>query len=54
VLLIGVLQSSLRLANVSSDAINIVTGALLVVSVLAPQFLVWFRRFRPANRMTRK
>jgi rhamnose transport system permease protein len=54
VLLIGVLQSSLRLANVSSDAINIITGALLIVSVLAPHFLVWFRRWRPASRTTRK
>lgn len=54
VLLIGVLQSSLRLANVSSDAINIITGALLIISVLGPQFLVWFRRWRPVNRTTRK
>ena len=54
VLLIGVLQSALRLANVSSDAINIITGTLLIVSVLAPQFLVWFRRLRPSNRKTRE
>lgn len=47
VLLLGVLQSALRLANVSSDAINIITGALLVVSVLSPRFPVWFRRLRP-------
>ncbi|WP_349898983.1 ABC transporter permease [Parafrigoribacterium soli] len=54
VLLIGVLQSSLRLANVSSDAINIITGALLIASVLAPQFLVWFRRLRPRSHPARK
>ncbi|MDY7529621.1 ABC transporter permease [Cryobacterium sp. MDB1-18-2] len=51
VLLIGVLQSALRLANVSSDVINIITGALLILSVLSPRFLSWFRslRFRRAT-----
>ena len=46
VLLIGVLQSALRLANVSSDAINIITGVLLIVSVLSPRVLAWFRTRR--------
>jgi rhamnose transport system permease protein len=54
VLLIGVLQSALRLANVSSDEINIITGALLIVSVLSPRILAWFRRIRPPRSRQRK
>ena len=54
VLLIGVLQSALRLANVSSDAINIIIGALLVVSVLSPRILAWARRLRPSATRQRK
>jgi rhamnose transport system permease protein len=46
VLLLGVLQSALRLANVSSDSINIITGALLILSVLSPRFLPWYRSLR--------
>lgn len=53
VLLIGVLQSALRLANVSSDAINIITGALLVISVLSPRILGWFSARRAASRRSR-
>jgi rhamnose transport system permease protein len=54
VLLIGVLQSALRLANVSSDAINIITGALLIISVLSPRILAWFKRLLPAKSVQRK
>ena len=54
VLLIGVLQSALRLANVSSDAINIIIGALLILSVLSPRILAWARRFRPSAAGQRK
>ncbi|MCU1513068.1 MAG: ATPase [Microbacteriaceae bacterium] len=54
VLLIGVLQSALRLANVSSDAINIVTGALLIFSVLSPRILAWTRQLRPPGRRREK
>jgi rhamnose transport system permease protein len=54
VLLIGVLQSALRLANVSSDAINIIIGALLIVSVLSPRILAWARRLRPSQTRQRK
>jgi rhamnose transport system permease protein len=50
VLLIGVLQSALRLANVSSDAINIITGVLLIVSVLSPRFLAWTKGLRSRPR----
>ncbi|GAA2686182.1 MULTISPECIES: ABC transporter permease [Actinosynnema] len=39
VLLLGVVQSALRLSDVTNEALNIVTGALLVVSVLLPNLL---------------
>ncbi|MDL9979246.1 ABC transporter permease [Microbacterium sp. ASV49] len=49
VLLIGTLSSALRLANVTSDVINIITGVLLIVSVVAASVLNWLqnRRRRP-------
>jgi rhamnose transport system permease protein len=43
VLLIGLLQSAMRFANVTADVINIVIGALLVASVVASSFLAWLR-----------
>lgn len=43
VLLIGTLASALRLANVTSDVINIITGTLLVFSVVSPSFFAWAR-----------
>lgn len=54
VLLVGVVQSALRLANVSSDAINIITGALLIISVLSPRILAWSARRRTGTARTRK
>jgi rhamnose transport system permease protein len=50
VLLIGVLASALRLANVTSDVINIITGVLLVLSVVSSSVLAWVqsKRFKPA------
>lgn len=50
VLLIGTLGSALRLANVSSDLITILTGALLVASVVAASFLGWLRTKRVLPR----
>ncbi|PPF34559.1 ATPase [Pseudoclavibacter sp. RFBJ3] len=47
VLLIGVLASALRLANVTSDVINIITGVLLVASVVGASLLPRIRRKRP-------
>ncbi|GAA5031491.1 ABC transporter permease [Microbacterium fluvii] len=44
--LIGVLSSALRLANVTSDVINIITGVLLVLSVVAGSILGWLQRAR--------
>ncbi|WP_062078191.1 ABC transporter permease [Demequina globuliformis] len=43
VFLIGILASALRLANVTSDVINIITGTLLVISVISPSLLAWAR-----------
>jgi rhamnose transport system permease protein len=46
VLLIGFVASALRLAGLTSDVISIVTGVLLVASVVATSFLAWLRRKR--------
>ena len=43
VLLIGVLDNALQLAGVSSDAISVVTGVVLILSVVAPQVLSQIR-----------
>lgn len=45
-LLIGALSSALRLANVTSDVINIITGVLLVLSVVAASVLAWAQKAR--------
>lgn len=47
VLLIGVLASALRLANITSDVINIITGVLLVASVVSTSFSAWLRKRKP-------
>ncbi|MGZ4455302.1 MAG: hypothetical protein ACXVWV_04945, partial [Nocardioides sp.] len=41
VLLIGVIQSAMRLENQTVNLINIVIGALLVLSVMSTSFLAW-------------
>ncbi|GAA1535058.1 rhamnose transport system permease protein [Microbacterium ginsengiterrae] len=46
VLLIGVLSSALRLANVTSDVINVITGTLLVVSVVSASVFAWLQKVR--------
>ncbi|QBI54836.1 ABC transporter permease [Streptomonospora litoralis] len=50
VLLLGTIRNALRLADVSSDVLNIVTGLLLVISVVLPNTLARLseRRARPA------
>jgi rhamnose transport system permease protein len=55
VLLIGTLGSALRLAHVTSDVINIITGALLIASVVSTSVLAWVRskRSRPGGTKTR-
>lgn len=50
VLVIGALRSALRLADVSSDVINVITGFLLIATVIAPG--LWARfgdRFRRSS-----
>ena len=51
VLLIGSLSSALRLAYITSDVINIITGVLLIISVVGASVLNWAqrRRRRPAQ-----
>jgi rhamnose transport system permease protein len=49
VLLIGTLGSALRLAGVTSDIINVITGVLLILSVVSASFLRWFRAKRIAS-----
>ncbi|MER3386576.1 ABC transporter permease [Microcella pacifica] len=53
VVLIGLLGSALRFAGVTSDVINIVTGALLVASVVSSSILTGFHRWR-AGRGVKK
>jgi len=50
VILIGVIASALRLANVTSDVINIITGVLLVLSVVSTSLLAWLSRLRRSGR----
>lgn len=54
VLLIGTLASALRLANVTSDVINVITGLLLIFSVVSSSFLAWVHSRRAAAVGRRK
>lgn len=45
-LLIGVLSSSLRLANITSDVIMVITGVLLILSVVGASALNWLQSRR--------
>ena len=44
VLLLGALTNALRLADVSAEALNVVTGLLLIVSVVTPNVIAVGRR----------
>lgn len=46
VLLIGVLGSALRLANVTADVINIITGVLLIAAVISSSIFAAFKSRR--------
>ncbi len=50
VLLIGVLSKALQLVNITSDVVSIITGVLLVLSVIAGSVMNWVqaKRVRPA------
>lgn len=52
-LLIGALSSALRLAGITSDIINVITGTLLVLSVIVTSFLAWLQRSRSGGRRKR-
>lgn len=54
VLLIGTLGSALRLAGVTSDIINVITGALLVLSVVSASALGWLQTRRASSRGPKK
>jgi len=54
VLLIGTLASALRLANVTSDVINVITGLLLIFSVVSSSLLTWVHSRRAAAVGRRK
>jgi rhamnose transport system permease protein len=54
VLLIGTLGSALRLAGVTSDIINVITGVLLIVSVVSASLLAWLHTRRAAAIGRRK
>lgn len=54
VLLIGVLSSALRLATVTSDVINVITGLLLIFSVVSSSVLAWIHSRRAAAVGRRK
>lgn len=51
VLLIGALASALRLANVTSDVINIITGVLLIAAVVASSVFAAARNRRGKRRL---
>ncbi len=54
VLLIGVLNSALRLQQTGSDVIEIVIGVLLVLSVISTQLLARLRALRVRTRRTER
>lgn len=51
VLLIGVLSSALRLSGVTSDIINIITGGLLIISVVGASAFAWLKSKRTAGTL---
>ena len=53
VLLLGALQNALRLSDVSNEALTIVTGVLLIVSVLLPNLISGVRAALQRRRRQR-
>ena len=49
-LLLASVRNALQLVNVPSDVLNIVTGALLIVAVVAPQVVARLKTHRPPAR----
>ena len=52
VLLLGTLRNALQLADVSADALTVVTGALLIVSVVGPNAVRITRQYLRRRRPT--
>jgi rhamnose transport system permease protein len=52
VLLLGTLRNALQLADVSADALTVVTGALLIISVVAPNAVRLSREYLRRRRRT--
>lgn len=51
VVLLAALQNALRLSDVSNEALNVVTGVLLIGSVLAPNLISRLLRTRESSRI---
>ena len=51
---LGVIQQALTLRNVDAQVRNIVTGVLLLVSVVLPNIVATFRRIRVQARNRRR
>ncbi|MGK5172053.1 ABC transporter permease [Geodermatophilus sp. CPCC 205761] len=51
-LLLASVRNALQLGNVPADVLNIVTGGLLIVAVVAPQVTAWVRRRTRARPRT--
>jgi rhamnose transport system permease protein len=53
VLLIGVVNYALRLQRISDVVLIIVTGSLLILSVIGPRLVEWLARLRHDRRVNR-
>jgi rhamnose transport system permease protein len=53
VLLIGVVNYALRLQRISDVVLIIVTGSLLILSVVGPRVFEWLKRIRHDRRVRR-
>jgi rhamnose transport system permease protein len=53
VLLIGVVNYALRLQRISDVVLIIVTGSLLIISVVGPSLFDWLKRVRHDRRVRR-
>jgi len=54
VVLIGVMTSALTLLNVTADVVKIITGVLLILSVVVGALLAWFGNRRTTARAVRE
>jgi rhamnose transport system permease protein len=52
--ILGVIQQAMTLRNIDAQVRNIVTGVLLLISVVLPNILATFRRLRDQARNRRR